>query len=137
MITRVRAFRQWQPFEDGTYRMSHAASDGLDSTIVALDTDGGVTGWGEMATITPRYADAFASGARAGVADLAPLVLGQDEAQPRALLARLDDEMRGQAVREVGASTWRAGTPRRARRAGPCTPSSAPASASGSRSTTS
>ena len=47
--------------------MSHAVSDGLDSTIVALDTDDGVTGWGEMATITPRYADAFASGARAGV----------------------------------------------------------------------
>jgi L-alanine-DL-glutamate epimerase-like enolase superfamily enzyme len=97
VITRVRAFRQWQPLEDGTYRMSHASSDGLDSTVVALDTDGGVTGWGEMATISPRYADAFASGARAGVADLAPLVLGQDEAQPRALLARLDDEMRGQA----------------------------------------
>jgi L-alanine-DL-glutamate epimerase-like enolase superfamily enzyme len=97
VICRVRAFRQLQPFRDGVYAMSHAVSEGLDSLVVALDTDDGVTGWGEMACISARYADAFAAGARAGVADLAPLLLGLDADQPRTVLARLDDAMRGQA----------------------------------------
>jgi len=96
VITRVRAFRQEQPLRDGRYDMSHGGSHGLDSLIVALDTADGITGWGEMACITARYADAFAAGARAGVAELAPLLLGLDERQPRAVLARLDEAMRGQ-----------------------------------------
>jgi L-alanine-DL-glutamate epimerase-like enolase superfamily enzyme len=97
IITRVRCFRQFQPLRDGVYTMSHGSSEGLDSVVVALETEEGVTGWGEMACISSFYADAFASGARAGVADLAPLLLQLDAGQPRAVLAHLDRAMRGQA----------------------------------------
>jgi len=95
-ITRVRAFRQLQPFRRGNYAMGHVGSAAFDSTIVALDTDEGITGWGEMAVISAVYADSFASGARAGIADLAPLLLGADPTQPKAILALLDGAMRGQ-----------------------------------------
>ena len=95
-ITRVRAFRQLQPFRRGTYAMGHVGSGEFDSVIVALDTDEGITGWGEMAVISALYGDSFASGARAGIADLAPLLLGADPTQPRAVLALLDGAMRGQ-----------------------------------------
>ncbi len=95
-VTRVRAFRQLQPFRRGNYAMGHVGSAGFDSTIVALDTDEGVTGWGEMAVISALYADSFAAGARAGIADLAPLLIGADPTQPRAVLALLDGAMRWQ-----------------------------------------
>jgi len=95
-VTRVRAFRQIQPIRRGTYAMGHVSSTQFDSTIVALDTDEGVTGWGEIAVITAFYGDAFASGARAGIADLAPLLIGADPTQPRRVYATLDGAMRGQ-----------------------------------------
>jgi L-alanine-DL-glutamate epimerase-like enolase superfamily enzyme len=95
-ITRVRAFRQLQPFRRGNYAMGHVAAAAFDSTIVALGTDEGITGFGEMAVISAAYADSFAAGARAGIADLAPLLLGADPTLPRAVLAGLDGAMRGQ-----------------------------------------
>jgi L-alanine-DL-glutamate epimerase-like enolase superfamily enzyme len=49
-----------------------------------------------MAVISSAYTESFASGARAGIADLAPLLLGADGTQPRAVLALLDGAMRGQ-----------------------------------------
>ena len=95
-IVRVRAYRQLQPFRRGHYAMGHVGSPAFDSLIVALDTDVGVTGWGEMAVISPAYADSFAAGAQAGVGELAPVLLGADPTQPRAVLALLDAAMRGQ-----------------------------------------
>ena len=95
-VTRVRAFRQRQPFRRGNYAMGHVGSPAFESLIVALDTDEGVTGWGEMAVISPVYAESFAAGAQAGVGELAPLLLGVDPTQPRAVLALLDGAMRGQ-----------------------------------------
>lgn len=95
-LTRVRAFRQVQPFRRGTYAMGHVGSPAFESLLVALDTDEGLTGWGEMAVISPAYADSFAAGARAGVEELAPLLLGVDPTRPRAVLALLDRAMRGQ-----------------------------------------
>ena len=76
--------------------MSHVGSSAFDSLIVALDSDEGVTGWGEMAVLSAVYGDAFAAGAHAGVAELAPLLLGADPTQPRAVLATLDRAMHGQ-----------------------------------------
>jgi len=95
-ITRVRAFRQIQPLRRGNYAMGHVGSAEFDSTIVAFDTDEGISGWGEMAVISALYGDAFAAGARAGIADLAPLLLGADPTEPRRFAALLDGAMRGQ-----------------------------------------
>jgi L-alanine-DL-glutamate epimerase-like enolase superfamily enzyme len=95
-ITGVRAYRQLQPFAAGPYSTSGGPADGFDSLIVAVDTDAGVTGWGEMAPLGAFYADAFAEGARAGVAVLAPHLIGADPCQPRRLTALMDAVMRGQ-----------------------------------------
>jgi L-alanine-DL-glutamate epimerase-like enolase superfamily enzyme len=95
-LIRLRAFRQVQPFRRGNYAMGHVGSPAFESLIVALDTDEGLTGWGEMAVISPAYADSFAAGARSGVAELAPLLLGADPTRPRSIGALLDGAMRGQ-----------------------------------------
>ena len=96
-IARVRGYRVALPLRDGVYAMSHGTYDAVDTVVVALDTVGGATGWGETATAGSFYAQAFGAGAQAGVTELAPELLGLDACQPRAVLARMDALMRGQA----------------------------------------
>lgn len=95
-ITAIRAWRQFQPFRDGTYTCSGGRSaEGFDSTIVAIATDAGLTGWGEMAPLGAFYAPAFAGGARAGIAELAPHLLGADPRQLRAIAQTMDHRLNG------------------------------------------
>lgn len=54
----------------------------LDSTFVRIDTDTGPSGWGEGCPWGNTYLPAHGPGIRAGIATLAPALLGRD---PRAL----------------------------------------------------
>ena len=95
-ITRVAAYRQLQPFRDGPYTCRGQSEDGTDSTIVVLETDSGLTGTGEMAPLGAFYAPAFAAATRAGVAELAPLLIGADPREPGRVRRALDHAMLGQ-----------------------------------------
>jgi L-alanine-DL-glutamate epimerase-like enolase superfamily enzyme len=95
-IAGARAYRQSQPFVDGSYACSGGVADGFDSTIVVLVAEDGTTGFGEAAPLGAFYAPAFPAGIRAGVGELLPLVPGADAGAPRALLRRLDAAMMGQ-----------------------------------------
>ena len=55
----------------------------LDATLVRLDTDAGVTGWGEGTPWGHTYVPAHGPGIRAGIETMAPFVLGLD---PRKVL---------------------------------------------------
>lgn len=82
-IKTIRAYRMLQPFVDGPYKMSKGRhADAFDAVIVALTSDDGLIGWGEMAPLGTFYSAAFADGAQKGVAEIAPHLLGKD---PRAL----------------------------------------------------
>lgn len=81
-IRRIRAYRQWQPFADGAYACSGGSAEGSDATIVAITDADGVTGWGEAATLGAFYDPAFAGGLRAGIAELAPQLLGRPATPP-------------------------------------------------------
>ncbi|MEO0750150.1 MAG: mandelate racemase, partial [Pseudomonadota bacterium] len=50
----------------------------LDSTLIRIDTDDGVSGWGEGCPWGETYLPAHGPGLRAGVQTLAPSLLGQD-----------------------------------------------------------
>ena len=64
-ITAVTAYAQWQPFTSGVYTCSGGRSaEGFDSTIVRIDTDAGLGGWGEMAPLGAFYDPAFAAAAQ-------------------------------------------------------------------------
>ena len=56
--------------------------DRLDSTIVRIDTDDGLSGWGEACPWGHTYLPAHGPGVRAGLNILAPAVIGLD---PRSL----------------------------------------------------
>ncbi len=96
-VTCVKAYRQFQPFREGLYGTSGGQASGFDSVVVSIETDEGVTGWGEMAPLGSFYSPAFSSGARAGISDLAPQLIGLDPTQPRAIRYQLDAMMNGQA----------------------------------------
>lgn len=90
-IKTIKAYRVVQPFVDGPYRMSKGrVADCFDAVIVAITSDSGVTGWGEMAPLGNFYSAAFPAGTRAGVIEIAPHLIGQD---PRGLagIGRLMD----------------------------------------------
>ena len=66
-----------------------------DSTIVRLVTDDGVAGWGEGCPWGPTYGAEFADGVRAGIALLAPSILGQDPLQIDRLAHGMDRALMG------------------------------------------
>ena len=50
----------------------------FDSTVVAIHTDSGISGYGEVCPLGPAYLAAYANGVRAGIAELAPSLIGLD-----------------------------------------------------------
>jgi L-alanine-DL-glutamate epimerase-like enolase superfamily enzyme len=95
-ITAITAWRLDQPFRDGPYVCSGGRSAlGFDSLVVRVDCDAGIAGWGEMAPLGAFYDPAFAAGARAALAELAPTLIGEDPAQLVALARRMDFRLKG------------------------------------------
>ena len=69
--------------------------DRLDSTIVAIDTDAGIRGWGEGCPWGSTYLPAFARGIRGGIAELAPQLLGLDPRRTDRIYRTMDRALPG------------------------------------------
>ena len=95
-ITAIRAYQLDLPLHEGSYKWSGGnAVTVFDATVVAVDTDEGLTGWGEVCPLGPAYLPAYARGARTGIAELAPQLLGADPLALGQLNERMDSAMRG------------------------------------------
>jgi L-alanine-DL-glutamate epimerase-like enolase superfamily enzyme len=91
-IARVDVFQKSYTIAGGTFSMSGGKSATVqDATIVRLQTDDGLVGWGEQCGFSPRYLAAHGEGTRATLAMVAPAVIGLD---PRAV-QRVYDAMDG------------------------------------------
>ncbi|HEX4022648.1 MAG TPA: cis-3-hydroxy-L-proline dehydratase [Acidobacteriaceae bacterium] len=78
-ITKIEAFQVDLPLCEGSYKWSGGKSvEVFDSTVVAVHTDAGVTGYGEVCPLGPAYLPAYANGVRAGIAEVAPYLIGMD-----------------------------------------------------------
>jgi L-alanine-DL-glutamate epimerase-like enolase superfamily enzyme len=79
-------------YAHGEYVMSGGRTiSSLPSTVVQLETDDGLTGYGETCPLGSTYLPAHAAGARAALNEMAPALIGVD---PRKL-ARVWDAMDG------------------------------------------
>lgn len=78
-ITRITVFRKDLPLEH-PYWLSggRLKFDVLDATFVKLETDEGLTGWGEGTPWGHTYVPAHGPGIRAGIETMAPFVLRLD-----------------------------------------------------------
>jgi L-alanine-DL-glutamate epimerase-like enolase superfamily enzyme len=95
-ITRIEVFQINLPLHEGSYKWSGGNSvEVFDSTVVAVHTDEGITGYGEVCPLGPAYLPAYAEGARAGIAKLAPQLIGLDPTALGVLNDRMDAALRG------------------------------------------
>lgn len=81
-ISRAVAYRQYQPFADGSYVCRGHAEEGFESTIVRLESDTGLVGLGGDGSPRCLLLTSIAAGARAGVADLLPELVGLEFQSP-------------------------------------------------------
>ena len=89
-IRRIAAYQVDLPLHEGSYRWSGGKSiEVFDSTIVRVETDEGLVGLGEVCPLGASYLPAYAAGARTGIAELAPALIGEDPTQ----LGRLNRHM--------------------------------------------
>ena len=95
-ITQISAYQVDLPLYEGSYKWSGGNSVTVfDSTIVEIKTDEGLTGYGEVCPLGAAYLPAYAAGARTGIAELAPHVIGLDPTQLGFINRRMDQAMRG------------------------------------------
>jgi len=85
------------PQVDGSYDWADGKSvDEYDSTVVAVYTDRkDVVGYGEVVPLGPNYLPSYAAGVRAGLAELAPKLIGADPTQIGAVNALMDYHLKG------------------------------------------
>jgi L-alanine-DL-glutamate epimerase-like enolase superfamily enzyme len=95
-IQRIAAYRVELPLHEGSYRWSGGKVVSVfDSTVVEVETDAGIVGHGEVCPLGPFYLPAYAAGVRAGIAELAPHLLGEDPTQLDRLNRRMDAALKG------------------------------------------
>lgn len=84
------------PLHEGSYKWSGGNSvEVFDSTVVEVETSTGLRGYGEICPLGPAYLPAYAGGARAGIAELAPQLIGLDSTQILVVNRAMDRAMRG------------------------------------------
>jgi L-alanine-DL-glutamate epimerase-like enolase superfamily enzyme len=95
-IRRITAYQVDLPLHEGSYKWSGGKSvQVFDSTVVVIETDDGLTGCGEVCPLGPAYLPAYARGVRAGLAELAPHLVGQDPTQLDRLNRLMDAVLKG------------------------------------------
>ena len=73
-----------------TYYMADGkACDLVDSIVIEIKTDAGISGWGEVCPI-PHYLPAYASGVVPAIEEMLPVLLGADPLGPEALMGQLN-----------------------------------------------
>lgn len=95
-IARILAFRVELPLHETTYAWSGGKSVRVfDSTIVRVETDGGLAGHGEVCPLGPFYLPAYADGVRAGLRELGPHLIGEDPRELVKLNRTMDRALKG------------------------------------------
>lgn len=95
-VTRIAGYRLELPFAAGEYGVSRGRrAMSFDSTVVVVETDEGIEGCGETASLGATYDPAFAGGTRSALAELAPVVLGADPVQTDRIGRAMDAALKG------------------------------------------
>ena len=88
-ITQVRLWHVPLTSHTAYYMADGKTCDMVESVVIAVDADTGLTGWGEVCPI-PHYLPAYARGVAPALAELAPVILGADPVGVGAVMAQAD-----------------------------------------------
>lgn len=95
-LTRISLWQVPLTSHETYYMADGKTCDTVESVVLRLDTDTGLSGWGEVCPI-PHYLPAYARGVAPAIEEMAPVLLGADPVGPEALMARLDAHLQGHA----------------------------------------
>ncbi|MBV8766088.1 MAG: mandelate racemase, partial [Hyphomicrobiales bacterium] len=97
-ITAIKAYRVELPVREGRYAWSNDNSVSVfDSTVIEVETDADITGYGECCPLGSAYLPAYAHGVRAGLREIGDKLIGLDPRRLSLLDRRLDAALRGHA----------------------------------------
>jgi cis-L-3-hydroxyproline dehydratase len=95
-IKRMRAYQADLPLHEGSYKWSGGKSVSVfDTTVVEVETDTGLVGYGEVCPLGPFYLPAYANGVRAGIVEIGPHLLGENPLHLAQLNRRMDAALKG------------------------------------------
>jgi len=94
-IDHINVYRVLLPVVGGAYRMASATVEALDSTLIEIVADNGLSGWGETCPIGPVYQPHHTLGARAALEEICPGLVGADATSLRAMSALMDSRLTG------------------------------------------
>lgn len=95
-IVRITAYAVHLPYAEGTYRMSgDRVTTGMDAVVVRLQAEDGSVGLGESGTVGVTFDAQYFAGQVAGISALAPVALGADASNPKALHRALSAALTG------------------------------------------
>ena len=94
-ITRISVYQVDVPIKPATISHDRVMSV-FDETLVRIETDSGIEGWGDSVPWGSNFVAAFARGVRAGLDELAPQLIGRDPRMVSAINELMDFEMTGQ-----------------------------------------
>ncbi len=95
-IARIDVFQVDLPYSGGVYTLSGGREyRSFDATIVRVTTDTGLEGWGESTPFGSTYIAAHGRGARAGITEMAPYLLGRDPRHVDRINEAMDEALVG------------------------------------------
>ncbi|WP_433505563.1 mandelate racemase/muconate lactonizing enzyme family protein [Pseudonocardia halophobica] len=95
-IARIDLFSVDLPYVAGVYTLSGGRTyESFDATFTRITADDGTVGWGESTPFGSTYIAAHARGVRAGIAELAPALLGRDPRQVERIADAMDATLVG------------------------------------------
>lgn len=95
-ITSIKVWQVDLPLREGRYSWSNGNFiEVFDSTVIAVETDAGITGYGECCPLGSAYLPAYAIGVRAGLQEIGPKIIGLDPTALDLLNRHMDAVLRG------------------------------------------
>jgi L-alanine-DL-glutamate epimerase-like enolase superfamily enzyme len=102
-ITKISVYQVDLPVKGGGFHSSGGrVRRSVDTSVIQIDTDEGISGWGEACPFGPDYDTGFAGGARAGIALVAPQLLGKDPRELGAINQQMDKALCGNPYAKTG-----------------------------------
>ena len=95
-ITGITVYQVNLPLREGRYNWSGGNfMEVFDSTVVAVETDAGITGYAECCPLGSAYLPSYAKGVRAGIGEIGPKLIGFDPTDLGPLNRRMDAALKG------------------------------------------
>ena len=94
-ITELHIYQHSLDVKGKAYKMALSEVDSLDTTIVQIISDSGISGFGEVCPLGPAYQEAHALGARAALCEISPHLIGMNPLHYGQVMCKCDLALMG------------------------------------------